>query len=160
MNGDDLVATGAALPAQPTHGVGILIRDPNSGGATGPSDPPGYKSGILKEPAGTILLVEQPEGGNIAGNDCPSFSVAPQGPASTSSITLPQGNVPVANDQNPYQIVTGGTAAYGSTGYTLHGRAFNYLFHDGHVESLKVEQTVGTGTLTNPKGMWTVTQGD
>jgi len=31
---------------------------------------------------------------------------------------------------------------------------------DGHVESLKIEQTIGTGTLANPKGMWTVVQGD
>jgi hypothetical protein len=28
------------------------------------------------------------------------------------------------------------------------------------VEALKIEQTVGTGTLAVPKGMWTVTQGD
>jgi prepilin-type processing-associated H-X9-DG protein len=159
MNGDDLVAPGASLP-QPTHGVGILIRDPNSGGGAAPSDPPGYTTSFVKDPSGTILLVEQPEGGNIAGNDVPSFSEGPQGPATTSAITLPEGTVPVANDQNPYQIVTGGTAAYGNTAYGLHGHEFNYLFHDGHVEALKVEQTIGTGTLTSPKGMWTLTQGD
>jgi len=29
------------------------------------------------------------------------------------------------------------------------------LFCDGHVEGLKIEQTIGKGTLTAPKGMWT-----
>jgi prepilin-type processing-associated H-X9-DG protein len=65
-----------------------------------------------------------------------------------------------AGDQTPYQIVTGGSQAYGDAAYGLHGHRFNYLFHDGHVEILKIEQTVGTGTKTAPKGMWTVVAGD
>jgi prepilin-type processing-associated H-X9-DG protein len=44
--------------------------------------------------------------------------------------------------------------------YKAHNSRFNYLFHDGHVEALKMEQTIGTGTLTTPKGMWTVASGD
>jgi prepilin-type N-terminal cleavage/methylation domain-containing protein/prepilin-type processing-associated H-X9-DG protein len=159
MNGDDLVSpTTAGLPSQPTHGVGILMQDQS--GAICPWDAPGYKGAIVLDPAGTILLAEQPEGGNIAGNACPSFCAGPEGPASSSAVTLPEGTVAVSNDQNPYQIVTGGTAAYGSMAYGLHGHEFNYLFHDGHVQSLRVEQTIGTGTLTNPKGMWTLAQGD
>ena len=32
----------------------------------------------------------------------------------------------------------------------------NYVFYDGHVEFLKLKDTLGTnGTATNPKGMWT-----
>jgi prepilin-type processing-associated H-X9-DG protein len=88
------------------------------------------------------------------------FAKDRKGRQTHSAVTLPEGTVPVSNDQNPYQIVTGGTAAYGNTAYGLHGHEFNYLFHDGHVESLKVEQTIGTGTLTSPKGMWTLTRGD
>jgi hypothetical protein len=37
---------------------------------------------------------------------------------------------------------------------------FNYLLHDAHVECLKIENTVRTGSLTQPKGMWTITVGD
>jgi prepilin-type N-terminal cleavage/methylation domain-containing protein/prepilin-type processing-associated H-X9-DG protein len=37
----------------------------------------------------------------------------------------------------------------------LHGLTFNYLFCDGHVEALNPLTTAGTGTLTNPKGIWT-----
>jgi len=35
----------------------------------------------------------------------------------------------------------------------IHSRPqINYAFCDGHVEGLKLEQTLGPGTLTNPKG--------
>lgn len=145
MNGNDDIAIGSALPSRPTHGVGLRLS--NSSGAMAPWDPPGFKSSVVQDPAGTILLVEQPEGGNIAGNDYPAFSWGPTGPMS-------------AQDQTPYQIVTGGPQSYGSAAYGLHSRRFNYLFHDGHVEALKIEQTIGTGTTNAPKGMWTVTSGD
>ena len=145
MNGADDLAIGSTLPAQPTHGVGVRLS--NTSGALPPWEPPGFKSSVVQDPSGTILLVEQPEGGNIAGNDYPSFCKGPVGPSS-------------AGDQTPYQIVTGGAQAYGDAAYGLHGHRFNYLFHDGHVETLKIEQTIGTGTKTAPKGMWTVVAGD
>jgi prepilin-type processing-associated H-X9-DG protein len=44
--------------------------------------------------------------------------------------------------------------------YKAHRGRFDYVFNDGHVESLKMEQTIGTGTLTVPKGMWTMKMGD
>ena len=55
--------------------------------------------------------------------------------------------------------------------YQSHGNRFNYAFHDGHVEPLKIEQTVGSGGIGDtgwpddpntaaPLGMWTVTPGD
>ena len=144
MNGSDIVGPNN-LPAFPTHGVGVYIQ--NNNGSLPPWDPPGYKSSIVKDPAGTLLLVEQPEGGNIAGNDYPSFCRGPTGPATD-------------RDQTPYQIVTGWSSAYGALAYGLHGRRFNYLFHDGHVETLKIQQTVGSGTTNAPKGMWTLVVGD
>ena len=44
--------------------------------------------------------------------------------------------------------------------YKAHKSRFNYVFNDGHVETLRIEQTIGSGTLTAPKGMWTMKQGD
>jgi prepilin-type processing-associated H-X9-DG protein len=44
--------------------------------------------------------------------------------------------------------------------YKAHSGRFNYAFCDGHVEALKIQQTVGSGTLTAPKGMWTAIPGD
>ena len=144
MNGSDIVGPNN-LPAVPKHGVGVYIQ--NNNGSLPPWDPPGYKSSIVKDPSGTLLLVEQPEGGNIAGNDWPSFCMGPTGTATDG-------------DQSPYQIVKGGRRAWGAVAYGLHGRRFNYLFHDGHVETLRIEQTVGRGTTNAPKGMWTVAVGD
>ena len=143
MNGNDIVSP-TSLPGSPTHGVGVYIQ--NNNGSLPPWDPPGYKSSIVKDPAGTLLLVEQPEGGNIAGNDWPSFCMGPTGPSS--------------GDQTPYQIVSGGRSTWGATAYGLHGKRFNYLFHDSHVDTLRIEKTVGTGTTNAPKGMWTLVAGD
>src|ERR1035441_4794824 len=49
---------------------------------------------------------------------------------------------------------------FGANAYGLHSKRFNYLFHDNHVAALKMEQTIGKGALTDPKGMWTITAGD
>jgi prepilin-type N-terminal cleavage/methylation domain-containing protein/prepilin-type processing-associated H-X9-DG protein len=144
MNGSDIVGPNN-LPAFPTHGVGVYIA--NNNGSLPPWDPPGYKASIVRDPAGTLLLVEQPEGGNIAGNDYPTFCRGPTGPVTD-------------RDQTPYQIVSGGARPYGALAYGLHGKRFNYLFHDGHLETLKIQQTVGSGTTNAPKGMWTLVAGD
>ncbi len=147
MNGANVTGIGA-LPA-PLHGVGVYIQ--NNNGSVPPWDPRGYKSSVVPDPVGTILLVELPNGRNIAGNDWPSFCAGPtQGANSPSGFTA-----------DCFQIAKSTLGAnYGGAAYGLHGKRFNYLFHDGHVQTLKYEQTVGTGTTSAPRGMWTVTGGD
>jgi prepilin-type processing-associated H-X9-DG protein len=113
------------------------------------SDPRGYRETVVQDPTGTILLVEQPEGGNICGNDWPSFCMAPTGSAQDGY-----------SEQSPFQIVTGGKQEWGRTAYGLHGQRFNYLFHDGHVAIHRITDTVGMGTTNAPKGMWTMVSGD
>jgi prepilin-type processing-associated H-X9-DG protein len=44
------------------------------------------------------------------------------------------------------------TKNYDNNQYGIHGRRFNYLFHDNHVPAVKIEQTVGRGALSIPKG--------
>ncbi|OGV40019.1 MAG: hypothetical protein A2X48_21155 [Lentisphaerae bacterium GWF2_49_21] len=39
-------------------------------------------------------------------------------------------------------------------------KSLNYLFCDGHVEPINPDETIGTGTITAPLGMWTVAPGD
>jgi prepilin-type N-terminal cleavage/methylation domain-containing protein/prepilin-type processing-associated H-X9-DG protein len=150
--GPGWAVTSFSAPLPPaTYGVGIYFK---IFGSLPSWDPPGYKNGIIKDTAGTILLVELPNARNIAGNDWPSFCAGP-GPATDpgySSVGI-----------TPDCIQTGNAAAtmnYGSVNYGLHSRRFNYLFHDGHVEPLKIEETVGSGTLAAPKGMWTMAPGD
>lgn len=40
------------------------------------------------------------------------------------------------------------------------GGRFNYLFVDNHIELLRPEETIGTGSLSAARGMWTITPGD
>ena len=138
-----LSSASATLPSA-THGAGIYydIR----GGSLPDWEPRGFKTGAIGDPSGTILLVEQPEGGNIAGNSWPSFCQGPTGPSN--------------GDQTPYQIAIGGRQPWGAKAYGLHARRFNYLFFDGHVGIHKITDTIGTGTTNAPRGMWTMIPGD
>ncbi len=41
-----------------------------------------------------------------------------------------------------------------------HFDGWNYLFADGHVKWLRPDRTVGTGSVSSPRGMWTITEND
>jgi prepilin-type N-terminal cleavage/methylation domain-containing protein/prepilin-type processing-associated H-X9-DG protein len=146
--GPNFTLTSATAPL-PTaaYGVGVYYNLRGSTpGAVPDWEPRGYTTDVVGDPSGTLLLVEQPEGGNIAGNDWPSFSEGPTGPSS--------------GDQTPFQIANGSRQPWGSHAYGLHGNRFNYLFIDGHVAIHQITETVGRGTTNAPKGMWTMTAGD
>ncbi len=139
--------TGAGVVPAPLRGPGVYYNLRGSNGGQLPDPDVGtYKFGDARDASGTILLAEQPEGGNICGNDWPSFCMGPTGPS--------------YGDQTPYQIATGGRKDWGTVAYGLHGKRFNYLFMDAHVDILKITQTVGRGTTNSPLGMWTMTAGD
>jgi prepilin-type N-terminal cleavage/methylation domain-containing protein/prepilin-type processing-associated H-X9-DG protein len=142
----DSVSSPSIIPPM-IRGPGIYInaRSTLSGKLADP-DAAGYTLANLPDPSGSLLLVEQPEGGNICGNDWPSFSMGPTGPAS--------------NEQSPYQIPTGSARPWGKIAYGLHGQRFNYLFLDGRAAIHKITETVGRGTTNNPLGMWTMVSGD
>src|SRR5437899_1469625 len=60
------------------HGVGIYWSD---GGLAGRPDwdAKGYKTAVVKEPAGTILLAEEPNIQNVVGNIWPCICNGPKG---------------------------------------------------------------------------------
>jgi prepilin-type N-terminal cleavage/methylation domain-containing protein/prepilin-type processing-associated H-X9-DG protein len=129
-------------------GVGIYIEQND---ASLPNwDPPGYKVSAVDDPAGTLHIVELPNGRNVAGNDWPSFCAGP---------TYGGGNNFGGLTPDCYQI---GSSQwnYGSYAYGIHANRFNYLFHDTHVQALRVTETVGVGTTNIPRGMWTMVKGD
>ena len=141
---------GALPPAN--HGVGVYYNLRSTRGGKPPNwEPRGYKESVVPEPAGTILLAELPNGRNAAGNDWPSFCAGPGSgvPAGLSTDCVQLGKSSTFNN------ISYGTAAYG-----LHAKRFNYLFHDGHVSILQVQDTVGRGATNAPKGMWTMTPND
>jgi prepilin-type processing-associated H-X9-DG protein len=135
----------------PDFGVGVYfnLRESNPGSLPN-WDPPGYRQSVVLAPAGTILLAELPNGRNAVGNDWPSFCAGP-GP-----------DVPENATADCVQTGTGtfNGINYGAVAYGLHGRRFNYLFHDGHVAIYTIGETLGTGTAKAPKGMWTMTPND
>jgi prepilin-type N-terminal cleavage/methylation domain-containing protein/prepilin-type processing-associated H-X9-DG protein len=130
------------LAAAGRHGVGIYWTGTGTGGLPD-WDAKGYKASVVDDPAGTILLVEEPNIQNVAGNIWPCICLGPKGSGDLYQL-----------DPSP------SAKNFGNDQYGLHSRRFNYLFHDNHVQPLKLEQTVGTGTLDIPKGMWTVRKGD
>ncbi len=154
--GGQNLTSGQARPAA-THGVGVYVTGPS--GQICPWDPPRsccYKSGDVQDNAGTILLCELPNLGNLAGNDWPSFCAGPG--YNVPGWTGLSGDYEVvqASDKAPAD----GKSNFGSVLFGLHDRRFNYLFHDGHVSTLRPQDTVGSGTTNNPLGMWTMVKGD
>jgi prepilin-type N-terminal cleavage/methylation domain-containing protein/prepilin-type processing-associated H-X9-DG protein len=134
-------------PPPPRRGPGIYYQGRSTRAGQSPDrEARGYLTSDCQDPSGSILLAEQPTGGNICGNDWPSFCMGPTGPSTGS--------------QTPYQIATNPDQKWATVAYGLHGRRFNYLFMDGHVATHKITETVGRGTTNNPFGMWTMVAGD
>jgi len=131
------------LSANGRHGVGIYWQD----GRTPDWDAPGYRSSVVTDAAGTILLAEEPNIQNVVGNIWPCICNGPKYSGASSPDLYQVDPSPDAKN-------------FGNDQYGIHSHRFNYLFHDNHVEALRIEQTVGSGTLANPRGMWTVKQGD
>lgn len=125
------------------HGVGIYWQDAGLPGGIPDWNAKGYKTSVVRDPAGTILLAEEPNIQNAVGNIWPCICNGPKGAGDLYQLD------PSPDAKN-----------FGNNQYGIHGRRFNYLFHDNHVQALRIEQTVGTGTLAAPKGMWTIAQGD
>jgi prepilin-type processing-associated H-X9-DG protein len=113
-----------------------------------------FKTSIVRDPAGTLLLVEMSQNNNVAANVWPCVSLAVQNPTYGAMLCQadPSAIMPAAGYANGVNL--------GKFLYQNHGQRFNYLFHDGHVETLTTNATIGTGTLQAPKGMWTVMVGD
>jgi prepilin-type N-terminal cleavage/methylation domain-containing protein/prepilin-type processing-associated H-X9-DG protein len=147
----NVLQTGGYTLPPISQGVGVYWEeDPVSGPQA--FNAPSYKPLVVQQPAGTILLAENPAGDNVVGNIWPCICI---GPCSTAGGPASQGN-----DGDMYQIDTQDANNQGLALYKQHGMKFNYLFHDGHVASYAIEQTVGTGTTNAPRGMWTINPND
>lgn len=142
----------APLPASPT-GIGIFFNLRGSAPNTFNWEPRGYKVAQVTDQAGTLMLAELANGRNMAGNDWPSFCAGP-GPQPPSGVSED------CIQTTPTPNISGTGHTYGSVSYGLHAQRFNYLFHDGHVGLHKTSETIGSGTIISPRGMWTMVGGD
>ena len=117
----------------------------------------GYNTAVVRDPSGTLLLVENPHGQQMEGNNWTCAGIGPQislGGAASGDLYQIDTTAP---PQNPGSI---NGVNQGALLYKAHNNRFNYLFYDGHVQALAIEDTIGTGTLASPAGMWTVIKGD
>lgn len=138
------------------HGVGIYWTD----GANVPDwNARGYKTSVVRDNTGTILLTENSSSMQCAGNIWPCVTCGPQVSDGGANGWGNLYQTDLLAPQNSAALGAGGYSE-GALLYKAHRSRFNYVFHDNHVESLKMEQTIGTGTPTASKGMWTVAQGD
>ncbi len=138
-------------------------RSIRNSGALGTPGNTLYKSGDVTENANTIILAEEPNLGNLAGNDWPSFCSGPG--SKVPDWTGLQSNPEIVQLYNYVSLLPGGGGQgdkvnFGGQLFGLHDRRFNYLFHDGHVATMRPQDTVGKGTTNAPQGMWTMTRGD
>ncbi len=147
-----LNSASAPLPAA-NWGIGAYYNARGFAPSSANWEPRGYKVANVPDQAGTIMLAELANGRNMAGNDWPSFCAGP-GPA------IPGGVSEDCIQTTTVAKISSTAHAYGSLSYGLHSLRFNYLFHDGHVGLHKTTETVGSGTVANPKGMWTMIAGD
>lgn len=148
-----LSTASAPLPSSNVKGVGIFYNLRSSAPSTYEWEPRGYKVASVPDQAGTILLAELANGRNMAGNDWPSFCAGP-GP------TPPSGASEDCIQTTRIATISGTAHTYGTLSYGLHSQRFNYLFHDGHVGLHRTTETIGSGTVSNPNGMWSRAQGD
>jgi len=125
-------------------GVGVWWQDPSG---MPDFDAESFKNSVVTDPSGSILLAEQATQNSFVGNVWPAVCNGPAGAGVNSELY--QIN-PTSNQQGNQ----------GKTLYRIHGSRFNYLFHDYRVEALKTNETIGSGGLWAPKGMWTVVAGD
>jgi prepilin-type processing-associated H-X9-DG protein len=122
-------------------------------------DAQSFKTSIVRDPAGTLILVEMSNSQNVAGNQWPCVALAVQSTSFAAALCQVDPNATMPT------IYTTSAVNLGKFLYLNHDHRFNYLFHDGHVETLTTNATIGTAlgrptALTSPLGMWTVTVGD
>jgi prepilin-type N-terminal cleavage/methylation domain-containing protein len=145
------------------HGVGIYWVD---GGGKPDWAARGYNTSVVRDPSGTIVLAENVSSQGSVGNIWPCVCEGPQ--FSTAVFGSGWGNLCQTDPVSPYQSASaiaaqakaGNGESEGLLMYRAHHNRFNYVFHDNHVETLRIEQTIGSGTLNVPKGMWTIAAGD
>ncbi len=138
--------------------VRVLLGGPGAGGVefagiagddttfgSPPADPLPFNLSArvndVEQPDATIVIAEAPSASNSQGSGF--------GPM----IDRP-------SDQTSYSGFTNTSLTPPKVQSTTHGSKWNYVMADGHVEFLAAASTIGTGTMSSPKGMWTCAAGD
>ena len=150
--------------AQVVHGVGIYWTDGGSL-ANIDWDARGYPVSVVRDPSGTIMLAEESGSMQCVGNVWGSVCCGPQTSDGSAQGWGNNFQTDTAAPMDSAKLTAGGYST-GLMLYRAQQNRFNYAFHDGHVQALKMEETLGSASgplfakLTHPLGMWTVITGD
>lgn len=173
-----MVSTGEGPQYQ--GATGLIQRDPANGlpntGTTGFTgvgiywqasqreginwNPLGFSETVVRHPAGTLMLVEECNSQGAQGNIWPCCccgAIVARGDA--------WGGMYQIDTSAPQNVTTLSSSSSGySEGmmlYQAQRNRFNYIFHDGHAELLRYQQTTnGAAATGTPGGMWSVNTGD
>ncbi|MBN2641029.1 MAG: DUF1559 domain-containing protein [Victivallales bacterium] len=127
-----------------SYGINQRLRTASANTPTMRASGTIMKSSTIRDASGTIYIAEHPNR-NI--NNAIGFTAR----AGVSN--------PYHNNGTDGQCNSGATE--GDTPFVpVHSKRWNYLFVDGHVENLSPDDTIGTGSRTNARGMWTPVSGD
>ena len=102
----------------------------------------------FQDPSGTLMIVEMPLQSNLM--FFPNF-------ATVSKPITTNGYTPAQCYNNPSNI---GLCGQDGQVPPTHFNGWNYTFTDGHVKWYLPQNTIGNGTFSNPKGMWTIAPND
>ena len=104
---------------------------------------PGRTLAAFPAPASTLLLAEKPSKMNVIGQN-------------TSYVYRPHDNL----GQDCTSTDDWSPCSASETIQPHHNGGWDYVFVDGHVKWYHPEATVGTGTLEEPRGFWTLKEDD
>lgn len=120
--------------------------DDNIGGIPGCRGQAGRPISEVRDTAGTILVAESPVCSNVLSNNN-SYVGGPEGPTTR-----------LADGYQRHSANVGGCGR--DLVRISHNEGWNYVFADGHAKWHRPEQTIGTGTMTDPRGLWTIAEND
>jgi prepilin-type N-terminal cleavage/methylation domain-containing protein len=129
------------------HGVGIYWIDSHP---IADWNAPGYKTSIVRDPSRNILLCENPHGQQACENIWTCVCIAPVWLGGNADALYQ-----IRSNAPPQDPTSSTSENQGMLLYKAHAYRFDYSFVDGHVQALKIEQTIGSGTVYAPNGMWT-----
>ena len=113
----------------------------------------GHNLSEFEDPSGTLEVAETINPFSMTDSNNP-YVTQPSAVGGGGSPGLAQDCA--KSTESTYQWWQGCT----TPGKPSHFDGWNYLFVDGHVKFLLPARTVGTGTVNNPKGMWTIGEND
>ncbi|MCH2176472.1 MAG: DUF1559 domain-containing protein [Lentisphaeria bacterium] len=125
------------------------------------NEPGQLKEGKLKDTAGTFIISDHPS--NHVNTAFQGTTHGRNHITAVYNINSGGSNVSIESQlrvQGYDDDLTSLREKTNTAALELHQFRFNYLFADGHVEGINPYDTIGTGDLKAPKGIWTANPDD